>query len=463
MRQWSGGPSHLSSVTFDSSDQALVEGFAWAKAQALAYVFTGDPVGDWYEAALPGRQAFCMRDVAHQSTGAQVLGLGHITRNMLRRFAASISETRDWCAYWEIDRRGYPCSADYRDDEHFWYCLPANFDVLDCCWREYLWAGDRAYLDDPAFRYFYTKSVHEYVYRWDQDGDGLMEHRPEYGSRGIASYNEEVPHPLVAGDQVAAQYAGYLAFANFAEQDGNELMATTARARAAELKAAYNQGWWCEEAGRFYSYLLQDRTFCPEYHGSANFLPLYFGLVEDERRAALALQDVIAHGRRNVEERSYLPGLYYQYGRVEDAYAELRAQIDPGYARREYPEVSFAVIGNLAAGMMGLAPDARERAVVTCPALAQQTTWAELAHAPALDNLISVRHEENRATTLVNLAGPAFYWKATFPGRVEEIVVDGRPWPALAASDAHGRQISWVAVRVGPQESHRAELKESRG
>lgn len=42
----------------------------WAKEQALAYAFEDDPVGLWYEAALPGREAFCMRDVSHQSMGA---------------------------------------------------------------------------------------------------------------------------------------------------------------------------------------------------------------------------------------------------------------------------------------------------------------------------------------------------------------------------------------------------------
>jgi len=31
-------------------------------------------VGYWYEAALPGREAFCMRDVSHQSIGAETLG-----------------------------------------------------------------------------------------------------------------------------------------------------------------------------------------------------------------------------------------------------------------------------------------------------------------------------------------------------------------------------------------------------
>ena len=77
----------MSRLMLTSSNAALVAGFDWAKAQALAYVYRGDPVGDWYEAALPGREAFCMRDVAHQSTGAQLLGLADCNYNMLYRFA----------------------------------------------------------------------------------------------------------------------------------------------------------------------------------------------------------------------------------------------------------------------------------------------------------------------------------------------------------------------------------------
>jgi hypothetical protein len=69
----------------------LVRAFDWAKKQALIYVFDGDPVGLWYEAALPGRRAFCMRDVSHQAAGARVLGLAGYTHNLLRRFAENIS------------------------------------------------------------------------------------------------------------------------------------------------------------------------------------------------------------------------------------------------------------------------------------------------------------------------------------------------------------------------------------
>ncbi len=58
-----------SPLALASSDAQLVEAFSWASRQASAYAFEGDAVGAWFEAALPGREAFCMRDVAHQAMG----------------------------------------------------------------------------------------------------------------------------------------------------------------------------------------------------------------------------------------------------------------------------------------------------------------------------------------------------------------------------------------------------------
>ena len=123
-----------SPLNLTTSDQRLLECFQWAKAQALEYVRSGDPVGLWYEAALPGREVFCMCDVAHQA-----LGLAARTRNMLGEFAVNISESKDWCSYWEIDRRDRPAPVDYTNDKEFWYNFPANFDVLDACYRMYRW------------------------------------------------------------------------------------------------------------------------------------------------------------------------------------------------------------------------------------------------------------------------------------------------------------------------------------
>jgi hypothetical protein len=90
-------------VVFSSSDKDLERAFIWAKKMALHYKGkTGDPVGPWYESALPPRDAFCMRDVSHQCIGAEILGLKRENNNMFNLFAGNISASKNWCSYWEI-------------------------------------------------------------------------------------------------------------------------------------------------------------------------------------------------------------------------------------------------------------------------------------------------------------------------------------------------------------------------
>ena len=67
--------SAAGTVELDSSDARLVNGFRWAKQRALAYAYTGDAVGDWYDSTAGDRYAFCIRDASHQSIGAAVLVL----------------------------------------------------------------------------------------------------------------------------------------------------------------------------------------------------------------------------------------------------------------------------------------------------------------------------------------------------------------------------------------------------
>ncbi|MBV8809710.1 MAG: hypothetical protein JO033_13640, partial [Acidobacteriaceae bacterium] len=240
---------HLAgTVTLQSSDPTLVRSFDWAKGRALEYAHTGDPVGDWYESTAGNRYAFCMRDVSHQSTGAAVLGLTNHTRNMLRHFAASISASRDWCGFWEINKDGFPAPIDYQDDRHFWYCLPANFDVMQAAYRQFLWTGDETYFDS-VFSNFYDRTVTDYVSAWTRDHGEIMESSPEVRPRGIASYYQEQPKLLIGADLIAAEYRGYLAYASIQQHKGtqgslSEQLARQYRAKAQILRLRYNTDWW---------------------------------------------------------------------------------------------------------------------------------------------------------------------------------------------------------------------------
>ncbi len=476
-----------SPLTLTSSDPQLVEAFSWAARQASGYAFDGDAVGPWFEAALPGREAFCMRDVAHQAMGAHALGLQAHVRNMLGRFAENISDARDWCSLWEIDRHNRPAHADYRNDRDFWYNLPANFDILDACYRMYLWSGDPAYVNDPVLLNFYDRTVTDYTERWKLAPDQVMT-RPRLmnrsptpdidakftGSRGIPGYNEETDDFVAGLDLLATQYAGFHAYARIQEARGNFAGARTWLARAADVKALVNGRWWDGKSNDFYDHLTTTYTLAPRGATTWNSAELYWPVAADGEHLRASLARLVGQVQRArsspVEEQSHHPEVLYRYGAPEAAYDQLMDLTRPDRARREYPEVSFSVVGAVVTGLMGVGvdpvPPGREAAlldyfanrfVMTLPQLTSKTAWAELRHLPVRGNRLTVRHEGIAATVLTNERGPAVVWRAGFSGRFDALVVNGGRVEASRLVLPPGREISVVRIVVAPGTSARVE------
>jgi len=429
--------SVTSPLEFESSDEHFNEAFRWAKAQALAYVFDGDPVGPWYEAAEPGRESFCMRDTSHQAMGAQALGLARYNLNMLRHFAEDISNSKDWCSYWEINRFNQPSPVDYKNDAEFWYNLPANFDVLDCCFRMYVWSGDQSYVNDPIFLNFYDRTVNNYVERWGLGIDQVMT-RPRLlnmrgifdptkkfpKNRGIPGYNEQ-DHTYVLGfDVLAAQRAAYLAYAHIQEVRQDADLAQTYLEKAAAVENLLTNKWWDETNQCFYARLNKD-------------------------------YQLEGQGPRNLDWGAL------RYDDPDAGYQRLMDAAFSTQSRREYPETSFTWIGDLVNGPMGInlvfasplqsavAGYWVEVMVQTKPALAKNVAWAEIRNLPIRANEVTVRHDGNRKTKIINQRGPAFIWKAAFDGAHETLLVNGKPTQATMEEDSARHSISWVRVIVG--------------
>src|SRR6202035_2827896 len=81
----------LSVLEFHSSHAALNGIFRWATQQALAYVHSGsDSIGPWYEAALPGRNSFCIHsawlEMARETTIEIKEPAGHKTMSQAARY-----------------------------------------------------------------------------------------------------------------------------------------------------------------------------------------------------------------------------------------------------------------------------------------------------------------------------------------------------------------------------------------
>ncbi len=384
-------------IEFECSDPILTQGFSWAKKQALSYSHESDPVGDWYEAALPGREAFCMRDVSHQARGAHILGLEHHTKNMLRRFAQSISVSRDYCCYWEINRENMPAPADYISDEDFWYNLPANFDLLDACFRMYRLTGDEDYIHDPDFCRFYDLSMNEYIRCWDANGDGIPERKAGVWRRGIPSYNEtDHVNAIQMLDMLSAQQRAYRSYAQIKQMQGDPLAAKKALDTAESLCQQIDS-WWDSSQERFYFLKREDGSFdhlacatCEE--------PLYFGAIQDEAKVRATLNQLHEKGLHGVpvEILSHMAEIFYRYKDPERGAYWLRRMIDPQLHRREYPELSYAVVADIICDMVGISYEPSSRSITVTPNLPASVSTAVVRNLPVYGTQADVWIENSR-------------------------------------------------------------------
>ena len=440
-------------LQISSNDTALVSVFHWASERSESYVGEDtDPVGPWYEAALPEREAFCMRDISHQCIGEEINGHGRQNLNMFTRFVENISEAKDYCTYWEINKDNLPAPVDYENDQDFWYNLNANFDLMDACYRLYLWTGERRYISDPRFLNFFRLTSREYIERWQLEPDRIMQRRAVMNVRGdvsqkrfkrvrgLPSYEESVPHLKVTGDLLATMFRGLHSYASILELNDEKAEAEAVRRQAEAYAQLYDSLWWNPASGNYYSYCLDDDTFS---EGGTNMFPLRFGIARQPERiqSILHLMETV---ETNVETMSYYPLLFCQYGKPEVA----RRFIDELYQneRRDYPEVSSGLLEGIVCGIAGVQAHAAEQTLSTCPQLPAPTEWLALENIPVFSGSISLIHYNNRKTALVNKTGETFVWRACFPGEWEQILLDGEPLAVRQGSDALGNRYSYAEV-----------------
>lgn len=448
-------------VEFTCDDLLLERGFYWAKATALAYTHEGAPVGAWYEAALPGRNAFCMRDVAHYAVGAQALGLCEHNRNMLTRFAQSVSPARKYCGFWEITADGEPFAGDYTSDTDFWYNLPANFDLLQACWKLFQWTNDHRYLHAPDLNTFYNWTVNEYLAVWDRDGDGIPERATPGCRLGIPSYEErdEYADALVMSDLIALQAQAFDAYAHIHRMKGNDYLYHAFTARAQALRARYHSDWWHAPSGRYSAVMLADGSLLSPTDAGEDLgvLPLYYGLVTDPARRETQLQRLQTCDSAFVEYLTYLPELFFENNQPEAAYRYLLRLSDPRLPRREYPEVAFTVLGAMVTGLMGVAPQAERMCLQTRARLPKTLKTAELKHLPAFGGEIDLLHVGDHRTTLTNRTGETVRWRATVAADAACLSVNGIQAPAERLVEQDGKPLCTVDVEV--QNGHSATVE----
>lgn len=451
-------------LTLSSNDTTLVEIFDWAVANSNNYVGSDtDPVGPWYEAALPARQAFCMRDVSHQCMGEEINGHGKQNANMFARFAENISESKDYCTYWEIDKDNLPAPADYVSDKDFWYNLNANFDVLNACYRMYLWTGNEQYISDPRFEQFFSLTVNEYLDKWQLQADQIMDRpgvmhedeariNPKFKTfRGLPSYEESVRGLTVTGDLIATIYRGLKSYAQICKIKGDEEMSRLYDTKAEAYADLYDSIWWNEQTQNYYAYKVNGTL----NEGGNNVFPVWFEIVNQPERINRLLT-LMAENETNVETMSYYPAIFYKYGKNDTGYHYLNSLYNN--ERRDYPEVASGILEGIVCGLAGVQADVTANRVTTLPRLSATTGWVSVENIPLFAGKISILHQSSQKSSLVNKSDKEITWRAMFPGDAKAIHAGKTSTPTEQTTDISGNVYSFIDIVCQPGETVTAEM-----
>ncbi|MEU3749865.1 MULTISPECIES: hypothetical protein [Streptomyces] len=481
-----------------SSDPEIVEIFDWAKSKANSWVHlpgtegpldaderqtggTGTGVyAPSYWAGYANRSGYYSRDMAHQLSGAGVLGLHTENREMLRAFAASATAEHAYYPVWALnfDNRSY-LSIDYRDPNLFVREVPAPFELVQKAEEAYRWSGDPAYLDDPALWEFYRHATDEFVTLHDgQKDNGRVSVAEGTGRgifRGVASYNEQSDEPLAeAGDAIGSQYQAYRAMASLARAKGDHPLAARFERKARDLKAYFNSTWSGTGSGAdmVRGYTTDGRALTGWGKENSWFMPMKQILAPGDRREAyLDYIDRQAEGEGrpgNIEALTYLPDTFLTNNRADTAWKWMRhiyAQKDVQHVNTrqgtngDYPEVSFTLVGQTVQGLMGVAPDAPARTLATRSRLPSGMDWLSIEDLRVGDSAFTLRHDTDRRSTLTHTSGSAPYtWVARFPGAHAAVSVDGVVTKGRTEV-IDGATYTVVRTRVAPGRTVTAEVR----
>ncbi|MEU5220590.1 hypothetical protein AB0G79_30910 [Streptomyces sp. NPDC020807] len=474
-----------------SSDPEIVAMFDWAKSKANSWVHlpgTRGPLnaderqtggignavyGPSYWAGYANRSGYYSRDMAHQLSGAGVLGLHAENKEMLRAFAASATDEHAYYPVWALnfDNRTY-LSIDYRDRDVFVREVPAPFELVQKAEEAYRWSGDPAYLDDPALWEFYRHATEEFVTLHDGQKDNgpgvdVAEGTGKGIFQGVASYNETSDEPLAeAGDAIGSQYQAYRAMASLARAKGEHALAARFDDRARDLRTYFNTTWSGTGTGAdmVRGYTTDGRALTGWGKENSWFMPMKQIVDPGERREAyLDYIDQQAEGAGrpdNIEALTYLPDTFLTNNRPDTAWKWMRhiyAQKDVQHvnARQgtngDYPEVSFTLVGQTVQGLLGVTPDAPARTLATQSRLPSGMEWLGVEDLRVGDSVFALRHDTDRRSTLTHTSGTAPYtWEARFPGAHPAVAVDGRVVEATRTEVIDGATYTVVRTRVAP-------------
>lgn len=483
-----------------SDNKFLEDNFYWASHKVDQFVMTGqsglinkasDKPGSGpvdydpsYWAGYYDRTAYYGRDFCHQATGGQLAGLRNENFNMFKTFAQGATEARKYYTLWAFNFDGSPYTIDYRSDTNFVREVPAQFELVEKAYEQYLWTGDERYIQDEDMFRFYTNVMTKYIaLHDDQNPNGVAE---GYGSiwSGSCTYNERGEHPVEAGDAIGAQYQATLAYAGILDARGQVTEAAAWFEKAQMLKDYFNKEWSANPDnpdGNYARVITQDGTKLYDF-GKENswFMPMK--LITEPGKRNDAYLDYISQklgkgigdknapdAPKNIEAYTYIPDTYFPYNRNEEAWKWMKyiAGIKDNPHERpiqgtngDYPEISFTFVSQTIEGIMGIEPDAGKDQVVTASHLADDMNYVDVTDIRMGDHMLDVRHDGHTKTTLTNHADGSLSWEARFYGSYPYINYKGTKMEAQQKT-VNGVTVSYAVIDVSPDETIIAEAEQT--
>ncbi|WP_156158142.1 hypothetical protein [Gordoniibacillus kamchatkensis] len=475
-------------ITIDSSNAKIKDAFRWAVPKAKSYVRTGklglinrdETFGNSpeiknympsYWAGYAHRYAFYSRDMAHQMSGAHLLGLDRENFSMLRAFAGTSNEIQKWYPAWALNFDGSIFKLDYRSANNFVREVPAVFELVEKAYNMYLWTGDKNYLYDETLWNYYDKAVTDFIALHDsQLKNGVAEGVGKGIFDGTATYNERIGEAVVeAGDGIGSQYQAMLAFAELSKEKGDVDAYHKFADEAQKLKDYFNQDWGVKgiQSGYVRGYEANGKSYSDFAREPSWFMPMK--LITDPGERTDKFLDEIDRmcgtpegAPTNIEAFTYLPDTFFPYGKNETAWKWMKYIIDrldephevsSQGTNGDYPEVSYTLISQTVEGLMGIAPNAPQKRVLTLSRLPHDIAWLELNHVVVGDNDLYVKHEGAMKSTLKNNAGTGpIQWEVQFAGSYPFIQVDGKT-VKTQTKKLNGVTVSYTVVKVPVGES----------
>jgi len=478
-------PLPKSELSIQSDNATLQDGFNWAVNKTGQFVMTGqegvvnkderNKNGTGTAVYIPSywagyydRTAFYGRDFVHQAVGAQIVGLWDENYSMFKIFAANATEARDWWTLWAFNFDGTPHQIDYRGDEKFVKEVPAQFELIEMAYKQYLWSGDKRYVTDSVLWNFYTRTLTDFVDLHDTNNNGVAEGKGGIWA-GSCTYNERGEYPIEAGDGIACQYQATLAYAHMLKARGEKEQAQSWYDKATELKKYFNNKWSVLNGNSSDSYArgINKKGVKLTGFGKENswFMPLklitepgkrnddYLQFISENLGEGIGTMPTAPH---NIEAYTYIPDMYFHYNWNDEAWKWMKYILSvkdlpherPSQGTNgDYPEISYTIVSQVVEGMMGIDPNAITGHITTAARLPKGVNIVKINNVRFGNYRVDVEHTGIQKTVLTNQSSQVLNWEVRFYGAHKALIVNGKSINA-EQKNINGEKVSFVNVSV---------------